>query len=303
MSLLEQSHQDFELILIDDHSSDQTRTIMELELKGLRQVKIIEADGFGKKKALKQGILAAQGSLIITTDADCIPNKSWIETIIDFYCQNPCDLIIGPVKLKGDGTIFSNLQELEFATLVASGAGAAGIKRPILCNAANLAFTKQAWLENQGALREDLISGDDIFLLESIKRRGGKILFLKSTAAFVSTRPAKNITDFVKQRQRWASKAPAYTDWMLIFTSCTVLSINFIILSTCIAASFKPENWKPAVLLIGVKYITDLFFISSVRKFFSLRHIVWLSAILTTVYPFYIVLVAGKSLLFKPKWR
>ena len=59
-----------------------------------------------------------------------------------------------------------------FNTLIASGAGAAGASMPILCNGANLAFTKEAWMQSRLDLVDEQMSGDDIFLLQSIKKRG-----------------------------------------------------------------------------------------------------------------------------------
>jgi poly-beta-1,6-N-acetyl-D-glucosamine synthase len=302
-SLSKQSFQNFELILMDDHSTDQTADIMKSVPSNLQDVRIIRAKEFGKKKAIKQGVLAAEGELIITTDADCTMGPDWLKTMVSFYCQNPCELIIGPVKIKVEQSLFSKLQSLEFATLVASGAGAAGIKMPILCNAANLAFTKTAWIDCQLDLREDLASGDDIFLLQSIKKRGGKIHFLKSSAAILSTKSANTIKEFINQRQRWASKAPAYTDWMLIFTACIILLINTEILFTCTMAVFHSEIRMLAVTIIGIKYSIDLLFVSKIRNFFSLQHSIVLTVLLTLIYPFYIVGVAAKSVLFQAKWR
>lgn len=301
-SLSKQSFQDFELILIDDHSSDDTAAIMQSGTSELQDVKILKAKAIGKKMAIQQGILAAKGELIITTDADCTMDGDWLMTIASFYCQHPCDLIIGPVQIETHETLFSKLQALEFATLVASGAGAAGVNAPILCNAANLTFTKIAWLESQKELREDLISGDDIFLLQSIKKRAGKIQFLKSTAAMVYTQPARNLQEFISQRQRWASKAPAYTDWMLIFTSCIILSINVSILSSSLAAFYAPSYLKISIAVISIKYCIDLFFISCFKSFFSLQNSLYLSIVLTIVYPFYIVYIASSSVILKQKW-
>jgi hypothetical protein len=89
-------------------------------------------------------------------------------------------LIIAPVELKSNLKIFQQLQKLEFASLVASGAGAAAFGKPILCNGANLAFPKKIYSIHVNDLHNELLSGDDMFLLESVKNSKGKIRFLKS---------------------------------------------------------------------------------------------------------------------------
>lgn len=301
--LKEQSHQNFELILINDHSKDATGEIMERALSDFQRLKMITAEGEGKKNALKQGILQAQGSLIVTTDADCRPHPGWLATLLDFQAEQRCDLIIGPVQTKVSGTLFSKLQALEFATLVASGAGAAGANSPILCNGANLAFTKKAWMESQSELREDLASGDDIFLLQSVKRRGGKIRFLKSNSAMVRTKGAKDLKEFIRQRQRWAGKATGYTDKMLIFTSLLIFSINTVIVTDCVLGFYSTQYWVVAVALFVIKQIIDLTFISNIEKFFSLRPIFTTSLLLSLIYPIYILSVALSGFVAKPKWK
>ncbi len=121
--------------------------------------------------------------------------------------------------------IFSRLQQVEFTSLVASGAGAIGAQYPVLCNAANMAFTKEAWLKSRNDLKPYEQSGDDIFLLQSIKRRGGMIRFLRSKKAFVETQPSKNLSDFIRQCRRWAGKSTSYTDRHLIAVATLVFGV------------------------------------------------------------------------------
>ena len=303
-SLAQQSYQNFELILVDDHSTDRTFRIMKSVEDAFSDIKIINAEGFGKKNALNEGIQLASGNLIVTTDADCVPSFLWLESIVNF--QNECrsDLIISPVKLRITDSLFSELQYLEFTSLVASGAAAAGAGKSILCNGANLAFTKSAWMKSIDDLKFEEPSGDDVFLLQSVKKRGGVIRFLKSEAAFVIAEPAKTLKDFFIQRRRWAAKSPAYTDFHLIYTAVVVLAISvcpFVILT---ASLFEPLNLLVLFGVIGVKLLADMLFLYSVRSFFHLRRVWLYSILLSLVYPFYIVVVSFSAFVLKPKkWK
>lgn len=300
-SIAQQSYQNFELIIVNDHSTDRTKRIIENVQTEFSKIQLIDAVGFGKKNALKEGIQLATGNLIVTTDADCIPSFLWLESIVHFQNHNPCDLIICPVKFLGDSTLFSSLQILEFTSLVASGAGASGAGMPIMCNGANLAFTRKAWLTSQADLHSEELSGDDIFLLQSVKKKHGVIKFLKSDSAIVLTEPSVSLSAFCKQRCRWASKSPAYSDWQLIFTSCVVFSIC-VLPFVLIGFSFAEHKFLGILLSVLIfKYLLDTLFMLSVRSFFRLRHVAVHSLLLSLVYPFYIVLVSLSSLLFKPK--
>ena len=299
--LIKQSYRNFELVLVNDHSTDTTLAIMEKATALFSDVKLIDAKGFGKKNALKEGINVANGSLIITTDADCLPGCDWVNVTCSFQQEYPSDLIISPVQMLENKSILSRIQALEFITLVAAGAGAAGAGMPVLCNGANLAFTKEAWLQSKNDLVEEQISGDDIFLLQSIKKRDGVIRFLKSNSAIVFTEPTTSLAAFFKQRRRWASKSTAYTDLPLIFTACIVFGISLAIV---ILASFSIFNLKfllPLSIIVSLKLLVDIIFLRSVKSFFQIRHLFIDSLLLSILYSFYIISVAFSVLISKPK--
>lgn len=303
-ALKKQTDTNFELILVNDHSSDNTLTVMNDEKNDFTSCIVLEANDKGKKAALKQGILQAKGELIITTDADCIPAQRWIETIQSFQKETHCDLIICPVSLKQKEGLKYQIQQLEFVSLITSGAGAAGVGKPILCNGANLAFKKSVWLESQNELHDEEQSGDDIFLLESVKRRNGKIQFLKSTDAIVRTCGSNSASSFFRQRRRWASKSTTYTDKLLIATACIVFGISLLQIIAFIAAIFNCFYWMAFALLFCIKYLIDASFLQSAKSFFKLKNI-WINAfMLSLTYPFYITITAVSSFMYKPKrWK
>ena len=302
--MAQQSNQNFELIMVNDHSVDATRNYIKTAQALYPKIQLIDAVGYGKKNALKEGILQSKGNLIITTDADCLPSYHWLESIACFQLKNNCDLIICPVKLSGKDSFYTYLQILEFTSLVASAAGAAGVGKPILCNGANLAFKRNAWLKSVDDLHAEEQSGDDMFLLESIKKRGGKINFLKSESAFVTTKQSNTLLDLLKQRRRWSSKSRFYRDWQLIFTALEVFAICLLLLVWGVLSFYKIGYLYIFSALFFFKYFLDSVFLSTVSKFFQLNNIWLFSFFLSLVYPFYIVFVAVSSMLVKPKaWK
>jgi cellulose synthase/poly-beta-1,6-N-acetylglucosamine synthase-like glycosyltransferase len=302
--VLQQTYQNFELILINDHSIDSTREIIENIQKKYPNIQFINALGFGKKNALKEGILKAKGELIVTTDADCSPTFHWLETIVSFQTQFPTDLLICPVRLSNKGTFFSKIPALEFASLVGVAAGSAGAGMPVLCNGANLSFKKSVWLKCQLDLHEEEQSGDDMFLLESVKKRKGIIRFLKSESAFVKTKEADNLVEFIKQRRRWASKSTAYTDIEIILTAIIVFSINLLLILLIGFSIFEPKLWLVFFVVFGCKYLVDALFLHSIRTFFQLDRIWLYSLLLSLLYPFYIVYTATSAIIIKPvNWK
>ncbi len=303
-SIAQQSYQNFELIIVDDHSTDKTVNSIQSAKAYLPQIRLIHAKGQGKKNALKEGIAEAGSDLIIITDADCIPSYHWIEAIALFQKHFPSDLIICPVCLSGKNNMFSRLQTLEFSSLVGVAAGSSGAGMPILCNGANLAFRKKTWLKFQHNLHDDELSGDDMFLLENVKKAGGRISFMKSEAGIVISKTPDNLQKFIHQRRRWAAKSKLYTDWSIIFVALIVLAISLLNFAFLALTAFK---WYYIFGCLGVfvfKYIMDTRFLYLVRRYSQLERIWGYSFVLSVFYPYYIVFTVISALLFKPKtWK
>lgn len=300
-ALRSQTFKHFELIWVNDHSTDDTLAIMRSSVAFFERVQIVNAEGTGKKKALKEGILAAMGDLIVTTDTDCIPGECWLELISNYQQETNADLLICPVKMPQGHSLFTRLQSLEFASLVGTGMGAAGAGIPILCNAANMAFKKEVWMQSIVDLHEEEISGDDVFLLLSIKKRKGKIAVLKSSEAMVMTGYKKTLRSFVNQRRRWASKSSKYTDWQILTVGGVVASISFILFLLFVFSFFFSQLWLVFLSVFFVKLITDYLFLREIRPCFLFNLRIVDVLMLSLVYPLYVTAVGISSLVWKRK--
>jgi cellulose synthase/poly-beta-1,6-N-acetylglucosamine synthase-like glycosyltransferase len=293
----------YEVIFVNDHSSDNSEAMLSVTITGIDNFKLINQspEKSGKKEALKTGIAQAKGTLIVTTDADCRHQENWVKTIALFYLRYLPKLIIAPVVMTGKG-LFEKLQSLEFFSLIASGAGASGLNRPILCNGANLAYEKAVYEEFEDAMYSKEVSGDDVFLMHAVKRNDKKgILFLKSKEAVVYTQSEPSLKAFIKQRTRWASKSRSYTDVDTIYASLLVLMINLMVLTLFVASVFLPTVLKIALMVFAGKSLIDLVFLFFVSGFFNLRHLLKYIPILVIVYPFYIVFTV--LIAFRPGFR
>lgn len=264
-------HHQYEIILVDDHSEDNSISIIKKQRDSKTQMKLIvlPSELTGKKQALHYGIKSARGNLIVTTDADCRMNTNWLLTISSFYNQYKPKLIIGPVLYLSSKGMFYRFQQIELISIMGSTAGTAGLGMPVMCNGANLAFEKDAYNALIDPTNEALASGDDIFLLQNLKKKyRDAILFLKNKDAIVYTNASDNILNFINQRKRWLSKSSSYTDpeikllALIVYLTClTILSSFFISIM-----SFKFLLWAFAALML--KTIADgILYISCVRYF------------------------------------
>ncbi|MCD6555756.1 MAG: glycosyltransferase [Bacteroidales bacterium] len=296
----------FEVLFINDHSEDASEFIIKDLIKYETNFYLItsQQDKTGKKQALKTGINEARNNLIVTSDADCYHPNTWLETISIYYSEHHAKLIISPVIMNGVG-FFGKLQALEFLSLTASTAGAAGLNKAIMCNGANLAFSKSVFNEFEDALNINEISGDDVFLLHSVKKKYPKdIHYLKSNDAKVTTDSEQSLKYFFRQRIRWASKSSSYRDFDTITISLIIFITNLLLVLSSIILILIPEKILFISSLFIGKMIIDSVLLISAANYFKQIKLLFFIPILSIIYPFYIVITAFSGLLTKQiKWK
>ena len=126
-------------------------------------------------------------------------------------------------------------------SLIGSTIGSFGIKKPFICNGANLCYSKKIFIELNGfSGNEAIASGDDIFLLEKmIEKYPAKLHYLKIEEATVLTHSESTWRHFLNQQIRWASKSASYSNVFSKFIGIIILSENLLILITIIFAIFN----------------------------------------------------------------
>ncbi|MGB4204739.1 MAG: glycosyltransferase [Bacteroidales bacterium] len=269
----------FEIIVVDDHSSDNTSeevnkiATLTNKIKFIRLAEKKEKEkAKGKKAALAVGINEAKGELIITTDADCRFHKQWLQSLTTYYETFKPVMISAPVIFEPQKSFSGKFYELEFIGLVVSGAGALRLNKPLMCNGANLAFSRRHFLEFQNNKTDSSwASGDDMFLMHWVKNNYGakNIHFLKSGKAVVTTKAPANIHDFVMQRIRWGSKTRAYPNTFAALVAAIVFINSLFLIAGSISSIFFPALIIPVLISWILKFLSDWILLYPSSKFFN----------------------------------
>ncbi|MBI9034475.1 MAG: glycosyltransferase [Bacteroidales bacterium] len=260
-----------EILIIDDDSTDDSLKNLQRLTSNINHITIISnRNNAGKKNALTFGVGMASGELIVTTDADCFSNRKWLKSIAAFYEKYHPKFISGPVKISPYQSLLSRFQALEFASLIGSGAGAIGLNKPIMCNGANLAYEKKAFIETGGYDgNANYSSGDDVFLMWKMQKHFGDhaVQFLKCQDAIIHTKAVSTFRQFLNQRIRWVSKSKAYTDWATIAVAIIVLLFNLSLFAGLFLSFIVPNLYIPVAMAWLVKLIVDLPLLIGITKF------------------------------------
>jgi cellulose synthase/poly-beta-1,6-N-acetylglucosamine synthase-like glycosyltransferase len=289
-----------EIIIVDDQSEDNTYDLVEaihdprvvLMRLGVYRKTTIKGS---KKKAIAYGINHAKGSIILTTDADCIVPKDWVLEMLHYFNNPEVQLVSGPVKIIETGGWLAKLQTLDF-----TGNGlvnAAGIfsRKFYLANAANLAYRKDVFIN--GEAYDDnyhIASGDDIFLLQQINKTYPKgIVFAKSKAAIVSTHAVLSWNEFLQQRLRWAGKMNLVNDNFLRFIPVFIwlqrISIFVMFLTGMI---LNDIIWiTSSFICLILQWLIDFILQMDACKFYNVRKWEWWFIPIEIMHSFYFVLL------------
>ncbi len=318
LKLQSYDHKLFELIIIDDHSEDETlKLISNFIAHSNFSVQLFELKNFitgnyidnnFKKKAIEIGVNHSSGEIILNTDGDCRLETDWIKTFADFFLTSGAQCISGPVTFYKEKNIFEKLQTIEFASLIASGTASLNFGFASMCNGANFAYTKKAFLEVDGfAGTANIPSGDDIFLMQKIHSKyPKKVFFIKNKNAIVKTEAQANIIFFYNQRLRWASKWNMYKDWKISLMAIFVFISNAALFVSSIAVLFSILNFNLFLTLILSRFAVEILFLIFVLRFLNktgLIILIPLVQIFYSLYVFYFGLISFFKLSYRWKER
>lgn len=202
-----------EFIFINDFSTDNSGRVL-LEQLDIPFKLINLKENLGKKNAIENGINLAIHEQILTLDADVIFPKEFFDKIQKLQFKS---LSILPVRLKAK-TLFQKLNRIEFQWLQTITFGTASMNQPILCNGANLLFTKEAYFKAKNIRTDfDIKSGDDYFFLTALRELKVNIDSFPQTDLSVYTNASKNLPSLLNQRSRWLKKAINFKSITAIF--------------------------------------------------------------------------------------
>ncbi len=231
----------FEILVIDDRSTDQTRSIAESFSRQHPQVRVIPISRrlenmSGKASALCQSLVHARGEIILMTDADCQAPPEWIPQMVSYFTPN-VGLVGGFTLLSSrekTNTIFAKIQTLDWMYLLTIGAGAAGLGKPVSIIGNNFAFRRAAYDAVGGYEKLGFSIIEDFALMRAIdEQTPWQVIFPLDPQIAITSEPAASWREFYEQRQRWAAGGKdvgMLAKWLM--------TIAFLAHLACLAAFF-----------------------------------------------------------------
>ncbi len=265
----------YELIIIDDHSEDNTLEVIQsynseiikiLELKD--DIRIKEVNNSYKKAAINYGLSIAQYEYVIQLDADTIVPSDYFHIVEQKIREDNPDFIAGPVILSPAKSVIEQFQLLDYIGMMILTAAGIQSRQWHLANGANMIYRRSSMSTHDS----DLASGDDIFAIQNFVKQGKKVSFLKSAQASILSPPQPDLTSLVSQRIRWGTKnkymkSPSMQLMMVIpFANACWILLHLIMI-------FFYTEWAIS-LLVGhllIKMASDYLLLDEGTRFFDQR--------------------------------
>lgn len=256
-SILQQDYPDFEVIVVNHASSDETKYYLE-EMKGkfphLKTVQIDRDLNFftGKKFPLSIGIKSAKNDILLLTDADCKPvSPKWIEKMTANYSDDKTEVVLAYApytKTKG----FINLLIRYDTMMVAMQYLSFALTRlPYMGVGRNLSYRKQLFIKNKGFISHYQIpSGDDDLFINSVATRNNCQIEI-SPSTFMYSDAKDGFDEWYKQKIRHLSTGTAYkTKFKFLLGLFSISQLLFFVAFIILAVNFSlPEIVFPVFFL------------------------------------------------------
>lgn len=290
----------FEVLLIDDRSTDGTAALLQQFTQCYPQMRLVSvthtpAGLSSKKYALTLGIKAARYEQLLFTDADCWPATSqWIRQMQAGFAQ-PADLVLGYSayasapgflnKLIRFETLLTGAQYLSFAW---RGVPYMGVGR-------NLAYTQSCFQATKGfASHLRRLGGDDDLLVQDAVAQGQRVAVQAQPAAQTVSLPAQTWAAWWRQKRRHLSAGPQYT-WKDKARIGTFVSTNLLFYFTATLLVFSRPDWIPLAAIWAVRTGTMSATYAQLGRHLADRLPIWSLPVLDAVY-FFNYLALGISL-------
>ncbi len=214
-ALLNQDYPDFEIVIVNDCSDDETEEYLkDLERREprIKPVQLRQHLNFfnGKKFPLSMGIKSAQNDLIILTDCNCMPvNDLWLRSVVDCYKKNT-EVVIGySPYIRRKGLLnqlirFDSLQQgLQYLSAALGGHPYKGV-------GANLSYRKELFFRNKGFISHytTSVGDDDLFIGQVAQKKNTEVLIDAQDA--VVTTPTRSFKLWIRQKSSRYSTIPKY---------------------------------------------------------------------------------------------
>jgi cellulose synthase/poly-beta-1,6-N-acetylglucosamine synthase-like glycosyltransferase len=244
---LEYPEDKLEIIVVDDHSTDDTYQLAENYIKDKPRFKLIQPEKSigivkGKANAIANAIEIAAGDIILTTDADCVVSKTWAKTLASYFTKDTA-MVCGYTN-QFDNNLYRAMQSVDFVYLLGVAGGTMNLGKPLSCIGNNMSYRKDVYHEIGGYEKIPFSVTEDFQVLMAMHNlKKYKIIYPLDKEGLVTSKPFDDLKSLYWQKKRWgvgglksdlvgfSVMATAFITHVLILTQPLFFTVNTLVMS------------------------------------------------------------------------
>lgn len=293
-----------EIILVNDKSTDNTKSIMLYETKDSRLFKVIDSDKTetknlkGKANAINSAIKIASGDIILMTDADCIIPQDWVSETVKYYSSN-VKMVCGFTKIKYSDSFFAKLQALDWLYLQSLASCSSGIGMILSCIGNNLSFKKNVYNEIGGYENIDFSVTEDLSIMRRINSdKKYKVIYPINAECSIVTEECKNIKELYNQKKRW------FKGGLGINVFGWFLGVELYIVNLNIAFGYLFFDINFYLFIVLIKFVSELLIMLPVYYKLKFKDIIFYFPVFQLYFAIYGLFLPFTFLLsYKINWK
>lgn len=307
--ILEQDYPDFEVVVINDCSSDDSDIVLKEMQQRYSHLKIVTKTEHvrfktGKKFALTLGIKAAQNEHLLFTDADCKPaSKNWITYMADKFDNPQTQIVLGYSPYYQTKNLLNSIIRFETLKTGINYLSAALNNKAYMGIGRNLAYKRSLFFAGKGfASHMHVLSGDDdLFVNQNATPHNTAIEI--NPDAFMYTSAKTSFVDLYRQKKRHMGVGKLYKSKDRSMLSIDALSglFFYLVFISCMLLNIEPL-WVLGVFVM--RWIIQLIIYSEIFKKLVAGPQLWYLPLIDFVYYIYITLFGLVGTLVRTKqWK
>ena len=306
--ILEQNYPDFEVVVVNDSSTDDSDDLLKdfsEKYNNLKVVKLKENLNFfsGKKFPLSLGIKSAKNELIILTDADCRPKSpKWISSIEANFSNNK-EIVLAYGRYEKRKGLLNKIIRFDTIQIAIQYFSFALIGKPYMGVGRNLAYRKSLFYKNKGFISHYKVnSGDDDLFINSVANKQNTSVEFHPESHTISA-PETSFPRWIKQKRRHLLTGKYYKTKFKILIGGFSLSQGLFYLTLI----FLLANLYNIIIVLSVyfvRFISQLFIMKKSFNQLDEKGLLWLSPIFEIFFMLLIPFCSFTNIFIKQKkWK
>lgn len=292
-SILEQDYPNFEVIVVNDFSTDETPWILQEFDEQYAHLKIVDIKEHirlkhGKKFAVSMGIKASKHQTLVFTDADCAPQSDqWLKEVASAF-RPETEIVLGYSPYLKKRSLLNLLIRFEtshtamsYLSYALKGDAYMGVGR-------NMAYKKELFFRNKGfAAHMHVKSGDDdLFVNQNATATNVNIVL--APTAIVYSAPKTTWKSYYKQKARHSGASTIYKKRHQRMLGIQLVSaVLFYVTLIAVAIAF-PIFWYVPLTAYLLRLFTQWAIFSSIYRKLEVKELIWWLPLVDFIYYFYI---------------